>query len=264
MSGQNSYLLCDFHMHTTWSDGALSLRELVDLYGRTGDFDVIAITDHILREKDWLGRAGRLATLGRRSFSVTEETFPAYLEAIRQEAERAWREHGLLVIPGAEVTKNHSRARKNAHIIALGIERFISADQSPEDVLREIRRQGGISVACHPPPRPRRRFELETTYLWEHRNDVVDLVDVWEAANRDDLFAVTSLKHYPYIASSDFHKPKHLHSWKTLVRAEKNWESIKEALRSNVDIAITLYRNGAWNKKGKKTAPVPVLAPATT
>ena len=61
-------------MHTTWSDGALSLRELVDLYGRTGDFDVIAITDHILREKDWLGRAGRLATLGRRSFSVTEET----------------------------------------------------------------------------------------------------------------------------------------------------------------------------------------------
>ncbi len=169
MSGQNSYLLCDFHMHTTWSDGALSLRELVDLYGRTGDFDVIAITDHILREKDWLGRAGRLATLGQRSFSVTEETFPAYLEAIRQEAERAWREHGLLVIPGAEVTKNHSRARKNAHIIALGIERFISADQSPEDVLR-----------------------------------------------------------------------------------------------SNVDIAITLYRNGAWNKKGKKTARLCLTGDSST
>ena len=49
---------CDFHMHTTWSDGALSLRELVDLYGRTGDFDVIAISDHILREKDWRRSAG--------------------------------------------------------------------------------------------------------------------------------------------------------------------------------------------------------------
>ncbi len=34
----------------------------------------------------------------------------------------------MLVIPGAEVTKNHARARKNAHILALGIERFISAD----------------------------------------------------------------------------------------------------------------------------------------
>ena len=139
MSDRNPYLLCDFHMHTTWSDGALTLRDLVDLYGRTGDFDVIAFTDHILREKDWLGRAGRLATLGRRTFSVTEKTFPAYLEAIREEAERKWREYELLVIPGAEVTKNHARARKNAHIVALGIERFISADQSPEDILREIR-----------------------------------------------------------------------------------------------------------------------------
>ena len=37
--------------------------------------------------------------------------------------------------------------------------------------------------------------------------------------------AITSLKHYPYVANSDFHKPKHLHSWK---------------------IALTLFRNGAW------------------
>lgn len=40
-----------------------------------------------------------------------------------------------------------------------------------------------------------------------------------EAANRDDLFSVTSLKHYPYVANSDFHKAKHLYSWKTLVRS---------------------------------------------
>ena len=50
---------------------------------------------------------------------------------------------------------------------------------------------------------------------------------MWEAANRDDLFSVTSLKHYPYVANSDFHKPKHLYSWKTLVRGEKNWPAVK-------------------------------------
>jgi PHP family Zn ribbon phosphoesterase len=72
-------------------------------------------------------------------------------------------------------------------------------------------------------------------------------VDVWEAANRDDLFSVTSLKHYPYVANSDFHKPKHLYSWKTLVRSEKSWSAIRQALRSNVDIAITLFRNGSWS-----------------
>jgi len=27
-----------------------------------------------------------------------------------------------------------------------------------------------------------------------------DRVDVWKAVNRDDLFSVTSLKHYPYVA----------------------------------------------------------------
>ena len=75
---------------------------------------------------------------------------------------------------------------------------------------------------------------------------LAELVDVWEAANRDDLFSVTSLKHYPYVANSDFHKPKHLYSWKTLLKAEKNWDSIATALRANVDVALTLFRNGSW------------------
>jgi hypothetical protein len=69
-----------------------------------------------------------------------------------------------------------------------------------------------------------------------------DLVDVWEAANRDDLFSVTSLKHYPYVANSDFHKTKHLYSWKTLIRCEKKWEAIAATLRANVDVALMLYR----------------------
>ena len=57
-------------------------------------------------------------------------------------------------------------------------------------------------------------------------------MDVWEAANRDDLFSVTSLKHFPYIASSDFHKPKHLYSWKTLLKSDKNWPAIRKARRA--------------------------------
>jgi hypothetical protein len=245
--GYEPYLLCDFHIHTTWSDGRLSLRDVVDLYGRTGKFDVIAITDHILMKKDFLARAGRLATLGRRRYSLTEETFDEYLADIAREGQRARREYEMIVVPGAEVTQNHLRARKNSHVIALGIKKYISADQSAEDSLKEIRRQGAISVACHPHHRTTRRLEISTCYLWDHRQELSGLVDVWEAANRDDLFSVTSLKHYPYVANSDFHKQKHLHSWKTLIRATKDWPSISAALRSNVDIAITLYRNGSWS-----------------
>jgi predicted metal-dependent phosphoesterase TrpH len=242
MPGYEPFLLCDFHVHTQWSDGKLSVADVVDLYGATGKFDVVAITDHILMKKDLLARAGRLATLGRRNFGVREQDFPAYLEDIRTQAVRAMKQYGMLLIAGAEVTQNRLQGKKNSHIIALDIQNYISADQSADAILREIRRQGALSIACHPHHRTTRRIEISTCYLWDHRHELSDLVDVWEAANRDDLFSVTSLKHYPYVANSDFHKPKHLYSWKTLVRSEKTWPAVKRALRSNVDIALTLFR----------------------
>ena len=246
MPGYEPYLLCDFHVHTRWSDGRLSLRDVVDLYGRTGRFDVIAITDHILMRRDLLARAARLMSLGRREFSVTEARFQAYLEDIATEAKRAKRLYDLLVIPGAEITQNHIRSKKNSHIVGLNLSEYISADQSAEDILRAIRSQGALSIACHPHHRTTRRVEIGTCFLWDHRKRLMRLVDVWEAANRDDLFSVTSLKHYPYVANSDFHKPKHLYSWKTLLRCEKNWDAIARTLRANVDVALMLYRNGSW------------------
>ena len=246
MPGYEPFLLCDFHIHTQWSDGKLSVAEVVDLYGSTGKFDVIAITDHILMEKDLLARAGRLATLGRRSFGLRERDFTAYLADISAEARRALDRYGMLVIAGAEITQNRLRGRKNSHVIALDIKEYISADQRADEILQEIRQQGALSIACHPHHRTTRRLEISTCYLWDHREELSKLVDVWEAANRDDLFSVTSLKHYPYVANSDFHKPKHLYSWKTLLRCEKNWNAIACALRDNVDVALTLYRNGSW------------------
>jgi predicted metal-dependent phosphoesterase TrpH len=246
MPGYEPFLLCDFHVHTQWSDGKLSVAEVVDLYGSTGKFDVIAITDHILMKKDLLARAGRIATLGRRAFGVREDDFPAYLEDVDRQAQRAWDTYGMLVVPGAEITQNRISGKKNSHIIALDIKKYVSADQSADEILKEIRRQGALSIACHPHHRTTRRIEVSTCYLWDHRDELADLVDVWEAANRDDLFSVTSLKHFPYVANSDFHKPKHLYSWKTLVRSEKSWPAVMQALRRNVDIALTLYRNGSW------------------
>jgi 3',5'-nucleoside bisphosphate phosphatase len=231
--GYEPFLLCDFHVHTKWSDGRLSLREVVDLYGQTRRFDVIAITDHILMERDLLARAGRMVTLGMKQYSVTGGSFDAYMEDIAAEARRAKKLYDLLVIPGAEITQNHIRSHKNSHIIALNLREFISADQSAEAILKEIRRQGAFSIACHPHHRTTRRIEISTCYLWDNRKRLVDLVDVWEAANRDDLFSVTSLKHYPYIANSDFHKAKHLYSWKTL--------------RANTDVGLTLFRRERWS-----------------
>ena len=99
MPGYEPFLLCDFHVHSQWSDGRLPLKDVVDLYGQTGKFDVIAITDHILMKRDLLARMGRVASLGRRRFGVEEKNFDAYLDDIRREAVRAMREYGLLVDP---------------------------------------------------------------------------------------------------------------------------------------------------------------------
>ena len=44
-------LLCELHAHTRWSDGELTVAELVDLYGRSG-FDVLCVTDHVVRADD--------------------------------------------------------------------------------------------------------------------------------------------------------------------------------------------------------------------
>ncbi len=101
MPGYEPFLLCDFHVHTRWSDGKLSIAEVVDLYGSTGRFDAIAITDHILMKRDLLAGAGRLVTLGRCAFGVRESDFEAYLEDIRVQGARALARYGLLVLPGA-------------------------------------------------------------------------------------------------------------------------------------------------------------------
>ncbi len=248
MPGYEPFLLCDFHVHTQWSDGKLPLREVIDLYGATGKFDVIAITDHILMKKDWLARAGRVASLGKKNYCVREEQFEDYLADVRQEAKRALKQYNMLVVPGAEITQNWltGKGKKNSHIIALDIKEYISADQSAANILGEIRRQDAVSIACHPHHRTTRRMEVSTCYLWDNREELADLVDVWEAANRDDLFSVTSLKHFPYVANSDFHKPRHLYSWKTLLRCDKTWSAVKKALRENVDVALTLFRRDGW------------------
>ena len=176
---------------------------------------------------------------------MTPDRSEAYLDEISSEAIRAKRLYLMLVIPGAEITQNHIRSRKNSHIVALNLreyQRRSAGRRHPQGDSPPGRLQHRLPPA---PPHDAAEWNRHR-YLWDKRKKLVELVDVWEAANRDDLFSVTSLKHYPYVANSDFHKPKHLYSWKTLVRSEKKWEAIAGALRSNVDVALTLYRNGSW------------------
>jgi len=223
-------LLCDFHVHSNYSDGILPIHRIVDLFGQSGH-DVIAITDHIVNRDSGLGRIAHAIR-----HSLNPETWKRYIDEIRSEAVRAWKTYRLLVLPGAEMTRNTINRDTSVHVLALGLEEFLSADGDPIEMLREIRERRVVSVACH--PHEMSEFFANTWYLWNRRRIVAPLVDLWEVGCRWDLFPVVSREVLPHIANSDFHRPEHLYAWKTLLPAEKSARSVLAALKRGKGIGV--------------------------
>lgn len=113
-------MLADLHIHSTFSDGKLSIAEIVDYYGERG-FKIIAITDHVCEEKTFLGVASNYLKK-----TLTRQTFQEYLKTIEVEGKRAFEKYKMLVIPGVELTKNYISFSRSSHILAL----FFLADKS--------------------------------------------------------------------------------------------------------------------------------------
>ena len=110
----------DLHMHTSFSDGWPSPRELVD-YARATALDVIAVTDH--------------------------DTIEGALRA----SDHAARRSKLEVIVGEEVSS------RDGHIVGLFLERRIKPGMSATATVHAIHDQGGLAVAVHPFWRTQRR-----------------------------------------------------------------------------------------------------------
>jgi hypothetical protein len=113
-SGPGEWLRCQFHCHTTNSDGDATPAELCAHYAGLG-FDVLAITDH---------------------WHVTEHEHP-----------------GLLTLPGSELSCRHPGPTGEAEALALGVaslpeprERFGDLEAMAE----WIAGQGGVPVLNHP------------------------------------------------------------------------------------------------------------------
>ncbi len=224
-------LLADFHVHSTWSDGALSIPQVVDLFGRTGH-DVIALADHVVNSDSFLGKAAHTLKL-----SVTKENFDAYRSEIEREARRAWDTWGMLVLAGCELTRNAATGARSAHALAIGLDRFVSADGPMEEVLTRTRDAGAVTIACH--PNEQSDWFANTFYLWKRRREISALVDRWELACRWDLFPPVARARLPYVANSDFHRPEHLWAWKTLLSCEKSVAGVLAALRSKAELGAT-------------------------
>ena len=221
----SKWLLSDLHLHTTFSDGDVPLEEVIKIYGEAG-FDVIAITDHLFD------------TQSPRSLEIHEEgksvkNIDTYFRKIDEISRWARETYDLLVIPGLEICN----LLEDYHILGIDLKEAINPNQDAEGVIEEIHRQGGLAIASHPPlklsyflNRDQESIHRHPLHLWKYREKYADKIDAWEIANREDLFGGVGLERFTYIANSDFHKPHHITSWKSMIYAEKEKEDIKKSI----------------------------------
>ena len=233
---KHSILLCDLHTHTVFSDGRLTVRELVDFYGQRG-FDALCITDHICDHTRLIGRVTNLTGL-----VLTLDQVDEYFDVIQQEKRRALEKYKLIVLTGLEFNKDGLTRKSSAHLLAIDLKKPIDPGLSITQTIAEIHAQGALAVASHP-HEFKTHWGRNTLYFWENIDRYAPLLDAWEVANRDDIFNPIGLKRLPFLANSDFHKPKHIFSWKTVLFCEKEPEAIKQCIRVNRNVAITLYRD---------------------
>jgi predicted metal-dependent phosphoesterase TrpH len=103
----------DLHIHTTASDGAATVPELLEYVARRTDLPVIAITDH-----DTISGAIEAAQLAR--------------------------QFGVDVIVGEEVSTT------DGHLLALFIDTILPPQRPAAETIAAIHAQGGLAIAPHP------------------------------------------------------------------------------------------------------------------
>lgn len=232
--------LADFHLHSQFSDGSLTIPELVDLMGKNG-MGAIAITDHLCERKTFLGKAAHVM-----SKSLSQKNFNDYLKLISEEAERAWELYRMLVIPGVEITKNSFSHKHSAHILAIDIYEYIDPDLPLSEVIDAIHAQGGLAIAAHPVSTG--KAEHQTHQLWNAREELKHQIDAWEVASGRTLFSEVQKSGLPMIANSDLHDKRQIESWKTVFTSEKTSSAIKNAIVQQ-DLRFQYYQPAATGFK---------------
>jgi predicted metal-dependent phosphoesterase TrpH len=216
--GTADLLLCELHAHTTWSDGFLSLAELVDLYGGLG-FDVLSVTDHVVRSGDLRG-------------GIPPESLDDYFDDVAQEADRASALYGLLVIPGLELTYNDLDPDVAGHALALGLREAVSVDDGLVPAMVRARAAGAAIVAAHPNGPERHPASRGTRFFWRHWAELDGLIDRFELFNRRQVFPWVADANLPVVATGDFHHLENLSGWKTLLPCGRSEEAVLAYLRS--------------------------------
>ncbi len=110
------------HVHSTYSDGEFTLRELREVYMAAG-FDFVCMTDH--------------------AEFFDSSKIDGYVDECRSLSDSRFS-----FIPGLEFS-----CRDRMHVLGFGVTSTITtpaADLDPQEVIRHIHSEGGVSVIAHP------------------------------------------------------------------------------------------------------------------
>jgi predicted metal-dependent phosphoesterase TrpH len=197
--GGYDVVAADFHVHSFLGDGVVSPFALVARARREG-LDAIAITDH---NRVFAARAGRW-----------------YSRLVG----------GPTVLVGEEVTA------PSFHIVAVGIDKYVTWKKSAAEVIDDIHRQGGVAIAAHPTKRYWAAFDGNLV----PQLDGVEVMHANAFASNQKAEEITSFyrraeengRHLTAFGSSDYHWFNSLGICRTYVFTRNNDEAgILEALR---------------------------------
>ncbi len=238
-------LLCDFHIHTVFSDGSVWPNIRVEEALRDG-LDAIALTEHIEYQPhifDIPHRDRNRSTDIAKSIATGTD---------------------LLVIKGAEVTREMPPGHSNA-IFITDANKLV--DEDPIEVFREVKRQGGIVFWNHPnwtSQRPDGIARLSDMHRQLIEEDLLQGIEVVNDLTYSDEALAIALEHdLTIVGTSDIHGlvdwqyevPEGGHRPIMLVFAEARSEAgIKDAMLAGRTAAY--YRNQLI---GKEEYLVPLL-----
>ena len=130
------------HLHTTYSDGGITIKELINA-AKTVGLNFIIVTDHMT-----------LRGLDEGYEGLTDN---------------------LCVLVGYE---HHDPHKKN-HYLALGVDQVFNPSLKPQSYINEIKKAGGIGFLAHPAEK-RNYFGSLPPYPWtDWEVDGFDGIEIW-------------------------------------------------------------------------------------
>ena len=223
-------LLCELHAHTRWSDGALTLPELVDLYGTQRlrrPRRHRPCRPRETRRRAPVRRAGREPRRLPRRDRRAGGTGETRLRPARPAGPRADLRRPRSVRLGAHGRGRPARLRRGGRRRRGG---------ARSRARRRGRSDRGSSL---PPGRRRSPARASDAALLTRLGRAGAARRPWELFNRRELFAWVAERELPAVASGDFHRPEHLFGWKTLLPCAKREDAVVDYLRSGRPAFLT-------------------------